>query len=72
MKRIAIAVESSTMASKARKILRREGVSSRIIYVDNELSTLGCRYGLEVTEADFFAAVAALRRASISYKVINQ
>lgn len=69
MKTVDIAVESVTVAIKARRMLAKERISSKIVKSDKRLGELGCMYALRIGEADFFAAAAALRRAAISYKL---
>ena len=68
MKRITIAVEGITVAIKARRTLRLEGISAHIVKYTAPDGHSGCTHALEVGEEDFFAAVSALRRASISYR----
>lgn len=67
--KISISVEGVTTAVKARKILRSEGISAKIVKSAEMFVENGCSHALEVDESDFFAAVAALRRASVSYRV---
>ena len=62
---------SVTAAVKARKLLRRGNVPSRITRVDEVMSAKGCTYALEVMDNDFLAAVAALRREGVEYRVIG-
>ena len=69
MKNIAIGVESITVAIKARKLLREEKIHSRISRGAAIREHIGCEYALEISERDFFSAVAVLRRASISYRL---
>lgn len=66
---IDIAVESVTVAIKARRILGKDRISSKVVKSDKKLGELGCMYALRINEADFLAAAAALRRAAISYKL---
>lgn len=69
MKKISISVEGVTTAVRARKLLRSEGISAKIVKSGEMFRENGCSHALEVDEASFFAAVAALRRASIFYRV---
>lgn len=70
MKTVDIAVESVTVAIKARKLLLRDGVSAKVVKSVKNVGNAGCMYALRIKEADFFAAAAALRRAEISYRLM--
>ncbi len=61
-------VGSVTYAVKARKILSRAGISSRLVKVDGGKSRHGCTYGIEFAEEDLLAAVMELKRNGIAYE----
>ena len=61
--------ESITSAMKARKLLRRAGIASRLVRLDEIDSDFGCTYSLEISEILLLEAVAVLRRASVSYRL---
>lgn len=57
---------------KAKKLLSRIGIRSELIKVDSTKSKRGCTYGLEIPTADFYDAIAELRRESYDYAVYPQ
>lgn len=70
MKSIIITFGSVTYAMKAKKILTKAGITSSLIKVGDELLR-GCTHGIEISNASFLDAIAALRNAGIDYSVYN-
>lgn len=62
-----ITVGSATYAIKARRILLRMNVRSKLVKVDASNSQNGCTHGLEFASEDFYTVVMALKNAGISY-----
>lgn len=63
--------ESMTYAMKAKKLLRRNGVESSVIRLDNMNEKTGCSYGLEVEDGYMLYIPAILQRAAIPYKLLG-
>ncbi len=66
-----LAVKSSTYGIMAKKHLKKEGISSKLIKLDTEATENGCGYGIRIENRDFFRAVAILGRLRIEYTVVN-
>lgn len=66
-----LALRSSTYAMMAKKHLKKEGVSSKLIKLDSSATEEGCGYGLRIDSRDFLRAVAILRRLGIEYSALN-
>ena len=67
MNRRTITVGSVTYAHKARRLLQRRGISSRLVKIDAARSKNGCTYGIEFAESDFYNVVLELKNAGIQY-----
>ena len=67
-----LTVGSVTYAMKARKALLRAGVESSLVKVNvTESGMLGCRHGVEISNSDFYTAVAVLRDCRIDYQIYS-
>ena len=64
-----IAVQTVTYAIKARKLLLRCGIQSKLIKTDSQDSGTGCRHGLEISNKDYFEAVKILGENGITFSV---
>jgi len=62
-----ITVGSATYAIKARKLLLRLNVKSKLVKVDAYKSRNGCTHGIEFAAEDFYTVVMGLKNAGISY-----
>ena len=69
LKKSIITFNSITYAIKARKLLSREDVSSKLIKLDPTRDDDGCKYGLEISIEKLFTAISLLRNADFDYKV---
>ena len=67
--RTVIAIGSVTYAIKARRVLSRNGIQSKLVKIDALESHNGCTHGLEIDSEDFYATVMGLRNAGISYSL---
>lgn len=67
-----ITVGSVTYAIKARKILQRMRIHSKLVKTDAARSSGGCTYGIEFKTEDFYNVVMGLRNAGISYHLYSQ
>ena len=56
-----ITLGSVTYAMKARRLLIREGIRSRLVKVLPENTDNGCTHGLVIASARFFDAVVVLK-----------
>ena len=65
-------VGSVTLAVKARKLLARAGIRSRLVKTDAAKTGNGCRYGIEFSTFDFYGVSAELRKNGISYEVYRE
>ena len=63
-------METVTYATKAGKLLRRDGIPSRAIKVTAHGGG-GCLHGLEIEEDSLLDAAAVLRNNGIAYSVYN-
>ena len=64
-----ITLGSVTYAMKARRLLLREGIRSRLVKVLPENTDNGCTHGLVIASARFFDAVVALKAGEIPYSI---
>ncbi len=69
MKKEIITVKTITLALKAKKMLVRENIKSRIIKVDSSKTEHGCSYGIEFNSADFFTVISILKENEFMYSV---
>ena len=69
MNKTILAVETVTYAMKARKLLLRCGIQSKLIKTDSQDSGTGCRHGLEISNKDYFEAVKILGDGGIRFSV---
>ena len=72
MNKTTITVGSVTYAIKARKVLQRMRIHSKLVKTDASRSSGGCTYGIEFNTEDFYNAVMGLRNAGISYQLYSQ
>ena len=62
-----ITVGSVTYAHKARRLLQRKEINSRLVKIDATRSKNGCAYGIEFAEEDFYNVIMELKNAGIVY-----
>lgn len=65
-------VGSVTLAVKARKLLARAGIRSRLVKSDTGKNKGGCRYGIEFSTLDFYGVSAELRKNGINYEIYRE
>jgi len=68
MGKIIITFNSVTYSIKARKILTRSGINSKLVKVSAD-SEYGCTHGVEIFANTFLDAVNELKKANIPYSV---
>ncbi|MBR2465654.1 MAG: DUF3343 domain-containing protein [Clostridia bacterium] len=68
MKTSVFTVGSVTYAIKAKRLLAREGLTSKLVKTDASKSTGGCAYGIEFPTKDLYAAASIMRSAGIYYQ----
>ena len=66
-----LTVGSVTYAIKARKLLLRSGIRSKLVKVNENKSARGCSHGIEIDGSDFYSVVAVLRESGIPYSVYS-
>ena len=71
MKKTTLTVGSVTYAIKARKLLQRMKIQSKLVKIDVASSSSGCRYGIEFASEDFYSVVMGLRNAGIEYQIVS-
>lgn len=71
MEKIIITFDSVTYANKAKKILSKAAINTKLVKVSSEISK-GCTYGIEISSGAFFDVVNELKKANINYAVYNQ
>ena len=62
-----ITVGSATYAMKAKRVLQRMKIRTKLVKVDAARSKNGCTHGLEFASEDFFSVVMGLNNAGIEY-----
>ncbi len=68
-----IAMRSETTASKAQRLLTRNGIRCRIVSIDPTLTSRGCSVGLAMNTYDVKVAERLLDAANIFYgEVLGQ
>lgn len=72
MNKTTITVGSVTSAMKAKRLLQRMKIQSKLVKVDPIKSYSGCTHGIEFATEDFYTVVMGLRNEGISYKIYSQ
>ncbi len=72
MKTTVITTGSVTYAIKAKKLLAREGIASKLIKADVSKTKSGCSYGVEFPSSEFYTAANILRSNGIRYGVYEK
>ncbi len=63
---------SFTYANKAKKLLARANVYSKLIKLGTQETGTGCTHGLSVSGENYYRAVEILRSNNVNYRVINR
>ena len=63
-----ITFSSITYALKARKLLLRADIRSKLVKTESK-SSEGCTHGLEISEHQLYGAAAVLRDNGIGYEI---
>ena len=61
--------DSVTYANKAKKLLQRVGVTSKLIKLTRPADDGGCVHGLTLSRVEYYTAIKLLREYGIAYKV---
>lgn len=69
MRQILITIGSVTLAGKAKKILSRGGIKSKLTKTDAQITDKGCSYALQIDESNTYDAVRILRENNITATV---
>lgn len=64
-----ISVGSVTHAQKARRLLARLNVQTKLVKLDASMTAGGCTHGIEYASADHYTVVMELKKAGISYYI---
>lgn len=64
-----ITVGSLTYAMKARKILRANGITTRLVKLDSALTEHGCAYGIEFRSYESYSVYDTLKKNDIKYSI---
>lgn len=67
-----ISLKSITYAVKARRIFERNGISCRLVKLEENSSYEGCTHGLKINNKDFLNAIMLLKEHSIDYKIYTK
>ena len=70
MDKTVLVIGSVTYAIKARRVLSRAGIQSKVIKTDVTDKNSSCTHGIEITANDLYSAVVALKNAGISYSLL--
>ncbi|MBO5907193.1 MAG: DUF3343 domain-containing protein [Clostridia bacterium] len=70
MNTITVTVGSVTYAIKARKILARMGIKSKLVKANNTETAPGCTHGIEISEEHLYTLISALKERGINYNVV--
>ena len=65
-----ITVASATYAAKTQRLLSRNGISSKLVKI-NDSGKNGCTHALIISSLQLFAAVGILKESGIPYSVRN-
>ena len=71
MKTAVVTVGSVTQAIKARKLLAREGIMSKLVKTDAGQRARGCAYGVEFSSKELFGVADVLRSNGIHYELYD-
>lgn len=66
-----VTVSSVTYAIKARKLLQRAKIQSKLVKLNADENKYGCSYGIEFPSSAFFDVVMELNKQEIPYHVLN-
>ena len=66
-----LTVGSVTYAMKARKLLLRGGIRSKLVKVNGDNMSMGCNHGLEIDKDDFYSAAVILKENRIAFSVFK-
>lgn len=69
MEEIIFAFDSITYANKAKKLLLRVGITTKLTKISSKSSSEGCVFGISIKREDYYSAVRILREADIRYAV---
>ena len=69
MNKTTVTVGSVTYAMKAKRLLSRMNIQSKLVKVDASKTAGGCTHGLEFASADFYTVVMGLKNAGIHYSI---
>lgn len=69
MKTIIFTVGAVTYAIKARRLLTKTGIRSKLVKLNAERTAGGCIYGIEVSDKDYYSTIAVLKEAQIGYTI---
>ena len=72
MNKITVILGGVTYAMKLKKLLLREGISSKPIKLSDAEAYKGCVYGVEIDRTDFLRAVVIMKQNGIEYSVRNK
>ena len=64
-----ITVGSVTYAMKARRLLSRMGIQSKLVKIDAGKTVSGCTHGLEFASAELYTVVMGLKKEGINFTV---
>lgn len=69
MDEVIFTFDSITYANKAKKILSRVGIQSKLIKLSSSNEHGGCVHGLTIPREHYYTAIKALREFEIAYRV---
>ncbi len=71
MRTITVGVGSVTYAIKARRLIERSGIKTKLIKTASSPNDRGCQYGIVFSENQFYDVIALLRNNGIEYSVFR-
>ena len=71
LKTVIISLESSTFASKAKRLLSRHDISARTVKIDGSDEEHGCTHGIEFDNAYFYTVISILKESGLVYSVVD-
>ena len=72
MNNVTVTVSSVTYAIKARRLLWRAKIQSKLVKLDPNQNENGCSYGVVFPAADLYSAVMELKNNEIPYHLLNE
>ena len=71
MKKVIFTVGTVTYSIKCKKLFSKNGIEAKVIKINPGPLNKSCTYGIEVSQNDFYSAIAILKESGIGYSIYN-